>query len=133
MFEVSDRIVTVRQGEVVASEAVVDTSINREWRTCRSRLRQRKGRKVVQVAPEVEFAGRSSRSGVEGELSMSGRGEVAAVLLQTERLVDFVTQIFAALGSDRPEAETVSHFLVNSNLTGRETAWRSPSFATSAT
>ena len=28
VFEVSDRIVTLRQGEVVASEAVVDTSMN---------------------------------------------------------------------------------------------------------
>ena len=37
------------------------------------------------------------------------------MLLETERLVDFVTQIFAALGSDRPEAETVSHFLVDLN------------------
>jgi ABC-type sugar transport system ATPase subunit len=29
VFEVSDRIVTLRQGEVVASEAVADTSMNR--------------------------------------------------------------------------------------------------------
>jgi uncharacterized oxidoreductase len=42
------------------------------------------------------------------------------VLLQTEQLGDFVTQIFVALGSDRPEAETVSRFLVDSNLAGHE-------------
>ena len=58
---------------------------------------------------------------------MSGRGEVAAVLLQTERLVDFVTQIFAALGSDRPEAETVSHFLVDFEPHRPRIAWRRPS------
>ena len=29
IFEVSDRIVTLRQGEVVAAEAVADTSMNR--------------------------------------------------------------------------------------------------------
>jgi len=51
---------------------------------------------------------------------MSSRQQESTVLLHVQPLSDLVTRIFVALGSDAVEAQTVSHYLVGSNLAGHE-------------
>ena len=41
-------------------------------------------------------------------------------LIDSDKLTDFVADIFAALGCSRAEAERIGRYLVNANLTGHD-------------